>query len=135
MLGAPLFRPRRVLMRAHGRAVDKVDFPLDIVMLVSVYLHLLKDALPQPVFAPLVEAPIHGLPGTISLGQVAPWCTRTQNPKNSINDLAVVGSGTTSIRLLGWQQRFDLLPLFVRQFMSVTHTFMLGRETEFSNAP
>ena len=114
MLGVPLLRPGRVLMRAHGRAVDKVDFPLDIIVLIGLHLQLLKDALPQSFFAPLVEAAIDRLPGPIPFWQVPPGGTSTQDPKDSIDDLPVVGPWATGFRFLRRQQRLDLLPLFVR---------------------
>ncbi len=114
MLGVPLLRPGRVLVRAYGRAVDKVDVPLDVIVLIGLHLQLLKDALPQSFFAPLVEAAIDRLPRSIAFRQVPPGGTSTQDPKDSVDDLPVIGPRATGFRFLRWQQRLDLLPLFVR---------------------
>ena len=121
MLVVPLFGTSRMLVRAYECAVHEVDFPLDLALLCRFRLHLLEDLLPQPPFAPAVEASVNRLPWPIPLRQVAPRSTRSQDPQNAVDDLAMVRSRPTGFWLLRWKQRLNLLPFFIRQFMSAYH--------------
>ena len=89
MLDVPLFGTSGILVRTDDSAVDEVDLPLNIVLLVRLFLHALEEFLPQPFFAPFVEAAENCLPRTVSLRQVAPGGTCAQDPQDAVDYLAV----------------------------------------------
>ena len=62
-----------------------------------------KDAVPQPAFAPAVEAAVDGLPGAEALGQVTPGSAGVQDPKDAVDHQAVVLVGVPGPVVLGQQ--------------------------------
>lgn len=110
----PFFCPSSILVGANNRAVHKVDFPLDMTLFIGFDLQALEELLPHAFFAPFVKAAVDRLPGTISIRQVAPWCTCFQNPENAVNNLAMTFSWPSCFRLLRWQERLELFPLLIR---------------------
>src|SRR4029077_6272637 len=87
------------------------------------------DGVHQPVpharLSPSREAIVAGRARSKALGQVAPWCARTQPPEDAVQPPPVVHSRHTS-RLAG-RERLDHAPLEVGQIISA-HA---ARESEF----
>lgn len=69
--------------------------------------------LPQPNFAPIIEATRHGFPGTVAFGYIPPRCACTQYPQDAIKNCAVVVARTTYVRFLSWKQGLQPLPLWL----------------------
>lgn len=102
----PFFCPSRSLMGPNDSAVHKVDFPLDISLLIGFDLQAFEQLLPQPFFAPFVKATVDRFPRPISIGQVAPRGACVQNPENAVNNFSMAFSRSSCFRLLRWQERF-----------------------------
>jgi hypothetical protein len=108
--GAPLCT-RRVLMRAHDRASDKVLQPVQVSLLVSQLLQPLEDALPDAGFAPAVKAAGDRLVGPKTLRQVLPRRSGPQNPHEAAEHGSVVIVGPARLGFLRREQGPQLLPL------------------------
>lgn len=135
MLGVPLFGTSSVLVRPYDSTVDEMDFPLNIAFLVRLFLHALEEFLPQSFFAPFVEAAEDRLPRTVPLRQVSPGSAGPQDPQDTVDDLAMILARPSCFRFLRWQERLELFPLLVRQFVPSSHMSIVTDETQFSNAP
>lgn len=66
-------RLRRRARRAHARAVDAPEVPIDAALAVETYAQCLDDPVEGAVAAPAVEAMVDALPRSEPLGQFAPW--------------------------------------------------------------
>jgi hypothetical protein len=123
----PLFGTSGILVRAYNRAIHEMDFPFDFPPVVSVLLHFLEDPFPQTPLPPPVEASIDRLPRPVPFGQISPGRSGIQDPQDAINDPAMICSRSACFWLLRRKQRFDLLPLLIRQFVSVCHILNVNR--------
>jgi hypothetical protein len=92
-------------MSANGSAVDH----LDVAVVGS------GDGIHHPIpdssLSPSHEAVVAGCVRAIAFRQVAPRCTGSQNPEDTIQHAAVIDARHASG--LVWQQRFDHAPLEV----------------------
>jgi hypothetical protein len=113
------FCPSRVLMSAHDRPIDEVNFPVQRALLVAHSLQLRQHLVPDAGLAPALEAAVNRRPAAIPFRQIAPRRTRAQDPENAVDDRAMVAVRPSGPRLLRRKQWFQPLPLFVRQVMSV----------------
>jgi hypothetical protein len=103
----PPFCRRGLLVGANGRAVDHLDVA---VMRCADNVH---QPVPHACLSPSHEAIVAGGTRTITLGQVAPWRTRSQHPEDAVQHAAVIHARHAS-RLVG-QQRLDHAPLEIGQ--------------------
>jgi hypothetical protein len=102
-------------------AVGGTALPLDFLSgqapRIRLALERLQDLLPQAISLPSCQAVIAGLVGSIALGQVSPGRTGSQDPKDAIDDGAMVLVAPAAfVRvILGRQERLDALPGCVGQ--------------------
>jgi hypothetical protein len=127
MLAIPLFGTSCILVRAYNRAIHDVDVSFDFFPMISVLLHFLEDPFPQSPLPPPVEASIDRLSRPVSFGQISPGRSRLQDPQAAINDAAMIRTRSSRLWFLWRKQRFDLLPLLIRQFVSVYHRLNVSR--------
>jgi hypothetical protein len=109
-----------VLMNAHNRRVDHLDGG---VMSSSQCVH---DPAPDARPTPANEAIVTSRLGAKLLRQVAPRCARSQDPKDAVQDTAVVYTRDTPWRIR--QHRLDGSPLTVGEFIAhgVFRSFLAG---------
>lgn len=81
---------------------------------------------PYPGLAPSIEAIVGGGVGAIAARQIAPWRSRTQNPKDAVHDAAVILAPRAGPALR--KQRLNDAPLEVGQIelLPVPRTLGLG---------
>ena len=94
-------------MNAHDRTVDHLHIA---VVSLDDGIH---QMIPDTCLAPAVEAIVGGRVRHVPFGQIAPWSARAQDPKDSIENLAVVARFAASTAL--GQKRLDDTPLQVGQ--------------------
>ncbi len=97
-------------MRPDRSAVDHLDLP------VVGGAYRVHQAIPDARFPPANETVVAGRARTVALGQIAPWRTRAQDPKDAVQHSAVVNPRNAS-RLVR-QQRLDNAPLEIGQIVS-----------------
>ena len=127
MLEIPLFGTSGILVRAYDRTIHEMDLPVELPLLIGIHLQFLEDPLPQSCLSPPVEASVDRLPGPVAFRQVTPGRASIQDPQDAIDDAAMIRARSSRLRLLRRKHRFDLIPLFIRQFMSVSHILDLNR--------
>src|ERR687897_208304 len=84
-----LARPGGVLMGAHDRAVQEVQFPADPLLGIGQGLQRLQHALPHARPAPAIEPARHRAHRTVVSRQVAPRRIAVEDPENAVEDPAV----------------------------------------------
>lgn len=95
-------------------AVEGGYLPVKLALLVSLRLQGLKRLLPDALLGPAVEPGRAGSPRTVATGNVAPGCAGAKDPEDAVDDGAMVFVGIALfLCFLGWQQRFELLPLVI----------------------
>jgi hypothetical protein len=80
----------RVLMGTDYRAVDHLH--LSIVPMRDGSQDTIPDACATPTHEPFVAGGI----GAVTLGQITPWCSRPQDPKDAVQDTPVIHTRDTS---------------------------------------
>jgi len=104
---------------ASGMLVGSHDGRIqEQVLQIRVAPNLFHQLLPHPSLAPTIEALKHRVPSAESLGQIAPWRPGFCDPQHGIDESSIVASRPPGVAPLAGKMRFDLLPLFVGQFMS-----------------
>jgi hypothetical protein len=101
-----VFCPSGVLMGAHNRAIDEVDFPVQLALGITLSLQLHQNTLPDATLPPAVVTTGHRTPLTIPFGQVSRGSTCPQDPEDPIDDLPMVKIWSTYSWFLRWQQQF-----------------------------
>lgn len=105
----------RVLMGTDDRAVREMERPVQASVRVGLALHFRQDAVTDPGSLPAIEPTGNRLPRAIALWQHAPVGASAHDPKDVVDDDAVVRGGTAGVGLVWWEQRTRLLPLRIRQ--------------------
>ncbi len=100
-----------MLMGSNDGAVNDEPFQVGV-------LERLKNPLPDPLLRPAVEPPPHAVPQSEPLGQVPPRSARLANPKDSIDEEAVVLGGDTRVASLAGEERMETTPRFVADLMT-----------------
>ena len=96
-----------VLMGAHDGAVEHRVF------VVSIPCEMLENPLPDPRPGPAAEPPMHILPITEPLGQIAPGDAGTVAVKNGLDEQPIIGCRHPNVAFPLWQQVTDVVPLIV----------------------
>jgi hypothetical protein len=104
------------------RAIDAMQLPIELAGGISLLLQHVKQALEDASFLLAVEAAGDRAPGAIALGQSAPGGASAENPQHAIEKAAMVDCRPSRLRLLGWKQWLEPLPLCVDQVSSVHST-------------
>jgi hypothetical protein len=99
-----------MLVHAHDGGIDHL---YRRVMAGSKRIH---DLVPDASLPPPNEAIVTSGPRAIGLWQVAPWCTRAQNPKDAIEHATVIYTPNAA-RLVG-QHRLDRGPFIIAEFVA-----------------
>ena len=126
--GSPLC-PGRVLVRPDHGAVDEVERPIDLPAGIGLLLDGGEQLVPDPSPGPAPEASVRGLPGPVSLGEIAPGCPGSELPQDGIEHAAIVLPGSAG--LVRGQERLEPVPLGVGQFVSFGHGW--SQRTELSS--
>ena len=100
-------------MNTHHGGVDHLDIA---VIGLRKRVH---DAVPHTGLAPVDEAIVAGRVWAVAFRQVAPRCTRTQDPENAVQHPPVVNTWNTA-RLVR-KKRFDDRPFEARQIITSAH--------------
>jgi len=110
-----------MLVRSDDRPIDEVDAPVHLPGFVRLLLDGREDPIPDPSLPPAPESAVHRRPRAVPLRQVSPRRPGPFAPQDAIDDPSMVGIRPTPLRLLGWEQRLEPLPLLVGQLSSVAH--------------
>ncbi|GAC1641679.1 MAG: hypothetical protein NVS4B2_31210 [Chloroflexota bacterium] len=110
-----------MLVGANHGAVDMMQTPVEFAFGVRLRLKVGQDAVPDPSATPAVEAGGKRLPRAVLLGEIPPGRTRSIEPQQAVDDLAMFLRRAATTRLLWWEQRPWALPLFVDRISSA-HT-------------
>jgi len=95
-----------------------MEAPVQLAIRVGLLLQALQDVLPDLSPLPPVEPAGDGLPGAVALGEIPPGCSGAKEPKDGINDGAMILARPPSAWFLGWKERSEPLPLLISEFMS-----------------
>jgi hypothetical protein len=93
-----------MLVGSHDRAIDIVYGPIQLPRGIGLLLDGLKEALPEPSFAPTIEAAGHRAPGAIAFREVTPGGAGADDPENTVEDAAVVSGWAARVRFL-WRKQ------------------------------
>src|SRR4051812_22723502 len=108
-----------MLMSAHDGGIEGIFCPDQVALLVVLGLYCLKNACPGSVLLPALQAVMTGGARRIAFGQILPGRSRAQDPENAVEYLTVFRPGMTPLfRMRGRQERSDLLPLGIGQFVA-----------------
>src|SRR5258707_4362567 len=105
---------------ADDGAVDAPQVVVNQALVIQFVQEPGDDTDPRAVPAPAVEAVVNGFPRPIAIREVAPGSAGVQDPKNAVDDGAIVGGRTTGLARVGplRKQRLDSVPLLVREFVA-----------------
>lgn len=78
----------------------------------------LEQRFPNATIAPAAEASMGVLPVAISGRQVTPRSAGSQNPKDGIDELAIVLGNAAPLPRLSWQMRFEQSPISIRKIVA-----------------
>ena len=131
--GPPLC-PSRMLVRPDDGPIDEVDGPVHLPRRVGAGLDRGEHAVPHTGEAPAAEATVQRRPRPVPRRDVAPGYARGQLPKDPVEDGAMVVIGPAGPGPRRGQQRRQLCPLGVGEFMSL-HNIILPRRSLFAHAP
>jgi len=101
-------------VRLDVTAIQSSHVPVHLPALLDPRLERLEGFVPDPPFGPAMEAGRAGGPRTIACRDVSPGCAGSEHPEDAIDDGAVLFIGVAFFAcFLGWQERFELVPLLV----------------------
>ncbi len=100
-----------MLVRPDDGGIQIVLLPIELAANIRLLLERLKDGLPDTGSSPTVEACGSRLPGAVFVRQVPPRSARPVDPKDGINESAVILRGAAASWFLRWKQRLQSLPL------------------------
>ena len=134
---APPFRPCRMLMRPHYRAIHVMHFPVQAPSAIRLLLDGGEEPLPDPGLPPALAAAGDGLPRPIPRREIAPGSARPQDPEHPVDNPPMIVRGAPGPRALGWQQRGQPCPLLVGQITSVRTVILatIPLQLAFANTP
>ena len=123
-----------MLVRPDDGAIDEVDGPVQLPRRDGAGLDRGEHAIPHPGEAPAAEATVQRRPRPVPRRDVSPGYTRGQLPENPVKDgaMGVIGPAGPGPRRR--QQRRELSPLGVGEFMSL-HNIILPRRSRFAHTP
>src|SRR5436309_13817589 len=101
-------------------AVDAPQVVIDLALVVQFVQQRGGDPGPSAIPAPPIEPGKDGLPGPVALGEIAPGRAGVQDPKDTVDDRAVVARRPPHLTEAGplAEQGRDAVPLLVRQFVA-----------------
>jgi hypothetical protein len=123
-----------MLVRPDDGAIDEVDGPVHLSSRVGVGLDRREHAVPHAGEAPAAEATVQRGPGPVPLRHVPPRDARGQLPDNPVENGPMILIGAARPRFPGREQRRELSPLGVGEFMS-SHNIILPRRSYFAHTP
>src|SRR5690606_20685979 len=124
-----------MLVGTDDGPIDVMDFPIEVTVRIRILLDGGKETLPDAGFAPALKAAVDRGPRAVALGQVPPWRTGAQNPQDAVQDAAMVCRRSSCMGSLRRQQRLESCPLFIREFMSVSHAFTVSTLSSLHTHP
>src|SRR5690554_5753577 len=124
-----------MLVGTDDGPIDVMDFPVEVTVRIRILLDGGKETLPDAGFAPALKAAVDRGPRAVALGQVPPWRTGAQNPQDAVQDAAMVCRRSSCMGSLRRQQRLESCPLFIREFMSVSHAFTVSTLSSLHTHP
>ena len=110
-----------MLMGTHNGPVHVVNGPITLPVGVGVLMHRSTESLPDPRFAPAVEATRDRTPWPIPLREIPPWDPCTEQPEDTVQNTTMISGWAACLWFLGWEPQLQPLPLSIGEFMSV-HT-------------
>jgi hypothetical protein len=87
-------------MGPDDRAVDVVQIPVQITLLLVFFQEGIKHLLPDALLAPTAQAAVDGLQGSIALRQITWGRTSARQPEEGVNDQTVIQRWTPYTRPL-----------------------------------
>ena len=123
-----------MLVRPDDGAIDEVDGPVHLPGRIGAGLHRGEHAIPHAGEAPAAEATVQRGPRPIPRRHVPPGHARGQLPKDSVEDGTMVVIGPAGPGPRRRQQRRQLSPLGVGEFMSL-HNIILPHRSLFAHTP
>jgi hypothetical protein len=97
-------------VHAHNRSIDYLH---GRIMSCGQSIH---DLVPNTSLPPANKPIVASRMGTVALGQITPWCTRSQDPKDAIKSAPVVNAGNAACFVR--EHRPDDTPFAVAEFIS-----------------
>jgi hypothetical protein len=116
-----------MLMGAHNSAVDHRIF------VVGVCCEVLKDPLPHTSLSPAAEAPVHVLPVTEPLRQIAPRHPCPITIEHGLDEQPIVRRGNPDRAFPSGQQALDSFPLVVAQSKPPHHRSASNKLTAYES--
>ena len=123
-----------MLVRPDNGAIDEVDGPVQLPGRVGAGLDRGEHAVPHAGEAPAAEATVQRGPRPVPRRHVPPRDAGRQLPNDPVEDGAMVVIGPAGAGLRGRQQRRQLSPLGVGEFMSL-HNIILPHRSLFAHTP
>jgi len=77
----------------------------------------LGEALPDASFAPTIETPPNAVPVAEAFGEISPGDACFSDEKHGIDEEAIVFAAAPSVCFFTCDERFDLVPLRISQFV------------------
>jgi hypothetical protein len=99
-LRVPGVGPSRMLVRSDDSAIDVVESPVELRCGIGALLDHGKEPSPEARLAPAIKTASDGAPGAVSLRQVTPGGTGTQEPEDTVEDASVIDSRAAGFGLL-----------------------------------
>ena len=92
------------------------------VFQVGIDVQHLEYPLPDVPLAPSIVPLINRVPFPESSGKITPGRSGFSQPKDGVYESAIVFATSTRIAFFPGQQRCNLMPLFIRELVSSSHT-------------
>src|SRR5690606_29735036 len=124
-----------MLVGTDDGPIDVMDFPIEVTVRIRILLDAGKSRVRAAGLAPALKAAVDRGPRAVALGQVPPWRTGAQNPQDAVQDAAMVCRRSSCMGSLRRQQRLESCPLFIREFMSVSHAFTVSTLSSLHTHP
>jgi hypothetical protein len=106
----------------NDRAVHIELTPVDSALGVELALQMPHDRFKSSVFGPAPEPAVYRFPVAVPLRNIPPGSAGVQDPKDAVDDLAVIIVQTTAAFDL-WKKRFDTFVLLVSELIAASrHT-------------
>ena len=98
-----------------------MDLPIHITLHIQRRLQFRKHLVPDTQLAPTLETAVDRRPLTIPFWYVSPGCSCSEHPHNSVQEFSMILCRSSTLCFDLREQRFDPLPLFIREVATVSH--------------
>jgi hypothetical protein len=117
------FRPACGPAGANDGGIDEPQRVAQATLVFPLFQQLRKDLSPRAVTSPAPEPALHASPRTVAFRDVAPGGAGVESPEDAVDHAAVILRGPTAAAVMPRlrQERLEMFPVLVRQFIAVSH--------------